>query len=158
MGIICANPDDPVYFLKVKAGELLKETRKEIHPKKFCFWAYTLDENIMNISYNYILIDVLCMNDIINESYCSVNYASLFFFPTNSPGSSCISFRSESKVISGMGPALGQALAGFVGSSAGWRAPFALVGAAGLVMSLGRTCGCWRVLRVCWCIVGCTRI
>ena len=39
-------------------------------------------------------------------------------------------------VISGMGPALGQALAGFVGSSAGWRAPFALVGAAGLVMSL----------------------
>ena len=40
----------------------------------------------------------------------------------------------ESKVISGMGPALGQALAGFVGSSAGWRAPFALVGAGGLVM------------------------
>lgn len=39
-------------------------------------------------------------------------------------------------VISGMGPALGQALAGFVGSSVGWRAPFALVGVAGLLMSL----------------------
>ena len=31
-----------------------------------------------------------------------------------------------------MGPALGQGLAGFLGSAAGWRAPFALVGAAGL--------------------------
>ena len=83
------------------------------------------------------------------ESHCSVKLCLsaiyMFFFPTNSPGSSCISFRSESKVISGMGPALGQALAGFVGSSAGWRAPFALVGAAGLVMLLGQTCGCWRV-------------
>lgn len=60
MGIICADPDDPVYFLKVKAWELLKETRKEIiwwplvlkqnlHPKKFWFWAYILDKNIMNI-------------------------------------------------------------------------------------------------------------
>lgn len=39
-------------------------------------------------------------------------------------------------VISGLGPALGQGLAGFLGSSAGWRAPFALVGAAGLLMSL----------------------
>ena len=41
------------------------------------------------------------------------------------------------QVISGLGPALGQGLAGFLGSSAGWRAPFALVGAAGLLMSLG---------------------
>ena len=29
MNIIFANADDPVYFLKVKAGELLQETRKE---------------------------------------------------------------------------------------------------------------------------------
>ena len=41
------------------------------------------------------------------------------------------------QVISGLGPALGQGLAGFLGSSAGWRAPFAWVGAAGLLMSLG---------------------
>ncbi|CAK8990611.1 unnamed protein product [Durusdinium trenchii] len=39
-------------------------------------------------------------------------------------------------VISGLGPALGQGLAGFLGSAAGWRAPFALVGAAGLCMAL----------------------
>ena len=60
MGILCANPDEPVYCLKVKAGEPLKETRKEIiwwplvlkqnlHPKKFRFWAYILDKHIMNI-------------------------------------------------------------------------------------------------------------
>lgn len=39
-------------------------------------------------------------------------------------------------VISGMGPAIGQGLAGFLGATAGWRAPFALVGAAGLGITL----------------------
>lgn len=101
------------------------------------------------------------MNDIMNwialQCHLCLSAMYMWVFPPNSPGSSCISFRSESKVISGMGPALGQALAGFVGSSAGWRAPFALVGAAGLVMSLGRTCGCWRVfgfVGVLWVVQG----
>ena len=39
-------------------------------------------------------------------------------------------------VVSSMGPGLGQALAGFVGPSAGWRAPFAIVGSAGFCMTL----------------------
>ena len=34
-------------------------------------------------------------------------------------------------ILSGFGISIGQALAGFVGTSAGWRAPFAIVGVAG---------------------------
>ena len=38
-------------------------------------------------------------------------------------------------VVSGMGPGLGQGLAGFVGPSVGWRAPFAIIGAAGFAVA-----------------------
>ena len=38
-------------------------------------------------------------------------------------------------MVSGLGPALGQGLAGFLGAS-NWRQPFALVGSAGFLLAL----------------------